>query len=476
MKRFIQGEHRTQSTLLPELLDDYVTEENPVRVVDVFVDNLDLLSLGFEGINPAVTGRPSYHPAVMLKLYIYGYLNRVQSSRRLEREAQRNVEVMWLIERLTPDFKTIANFRKDNGPAIINVCRQFVVVCKNLNLFADSLVTIDGSKFKAVNNRDKNFTKGKVEHRMKEIESSINQYLKDLETADRHELETKQPRVERLQQKIVKLKAQMKQLSEIKEKLNDAPDNQISLTDPDARSMRTRGSGMVGYNVQTAVDTQHHLIVDHEVSTNGNDRDQLFNMASKARSAMGVDQLTAIADRGYYKNTEILACDNADIKAVVAKSVTSTATAEGRFGKDDFIYDAKNDVYRCPADQILTRRTSYQERGETQHRYWTNECKNCPLKNQCTPGPERRVSRWENEAVLDEMQRRLDHFPEAMRIRRQTVEHPYGTIKSWMGAQHFQMKTIKHVATEMSLHVLAYNMKRVMKILGIIPLTMAMGA
>ena len=476
MKRFIQGEHRTQSTLLPELLDDYVTEENPVRVVDVFVDNLDLLSLGFGGITPAVTGRPSYHPSVMLKLYIYGYLNRVQSSRRLEREAQRNVEVMWLIERLTPDFKTIANFRKDNGPAIINVCRQFVVVCKNLNLFADSLVTIDGSKFKAVNNRDKNFTKGKVELRMKEIESSISQYLKDLETADRHEPETKQPRVERLQQKIVKLKAQMKQLSEIKEKLNDAPDNQISLTDPDARSMRTRGSGMVGYNVQTAVDTQHHLIVDHEVSTNGNDRDQLFNMASKARSAMGVDQLTAIADRGYYKNTEILACDNADIKAVVAKSVTSTATAEGRFGKDDFIYDAKNDVYRCPADQILTRRTSYQERGETQHRYWTNECKNCPLKNQCTPGNERRVSRWENEAVLDEMQRRLDQFPEAMRIRRETVEHPYGTIKAWMGAQHFQMKTIKHVATEMSLHVLAYNMKRVMKILGIVPLQMAMEA
>ena len=476
MKRYIQGEHRTQSTLLPELLDDYVAEENPVRVIDVFVDNLDLKQLGFEGMTPAITGRPSYHPSAMLKLYIYGYLNRVQSSRRLEREAQRNVEMMWLIERLTPDFKTIANFRKDNGPAITNVCRQFVVICKNLNLFAESLVTIDGSKFKAVNNRDKNFTKGKVEFRMKEIESSINQYLKDLETADRHEPETRRPRVERLQQKIAKLTTQMKQLSEIKEQLNDAPDNQISLTDPDARSMRTRDSGIVGYNVQTAVATKHHLIVDHEVSTDGNDRDQLFNMASKARDAMGVEQITAIADRGYYKNTEILACDNADIKAVVAKSVTSTATADGRFGKDDFIYDAKNDVYRCPADQILTRRTSYQQNGETQHRYWTNGCKNCPLKNQCTPGNERRVSRWDNEAVLDEMQQRLDHFPEAMRIRRETVEHPFGTIKFWMGAQHFLMRTLKHVATEMSLHVLAYNLKRVMKILGVIPLMMAMGA
>jgi transposase len=476
MKRFIQGEHRTQSTLLPEMLDDYVTAENPVRVIDVFVDNLDLKQLGFEGVTPAVTGRPSYHPAVMLKLYIYGYLNRVQSSRRLEREAQRNIELMWLIERLAPDFKTIANFRKCNGPAITNVCRQFVVICKQLNLFAESLVTIDGSKFKAVNNRDKNFTRGKVDFRMKEIESSINQYLKDMETADRHEPEVRQPRVERLQQKIARLKAQMAQLSEIKEQLNDAPDNQISLTDPDARSMRTRGSGIVGYNVQTAVDTRHHLIVDHEVSNDGNDRDQLFNMASKARNAMGVEQLTAIADRGYYKNTEILACDNADIKAVVAKSVTSTATAEGRFGKDDFIYDAKNDVYRCPADQILIRRTSYQERGETQYRYWTNECKNCPLKNQCTPGNERRVGRWENEAVLDEMQLRLDNFPEAMRIRRETVEHPFGTIKFWMGSQHFLMRSLKHVATEMSLHVLAYNIKRVIKIIGIMPLMQMMGA
>jgi transposase len=351
-----------------------------------------------------------------------------------------------------------------------------VVICKQLNLFAESLVTIDGSKFKAVNNRDKNFTKGKVDFRMKEIESSINQYLKDMETADRHEPEVRQPRVERLQQKISKLKAQMVQLAEIKEQLNDAPDNQISLTDPDARSMRTRGSGTVGYNVQTAVDTKHHLIVDHDVSMDGNDRDQLFNMASKARAAMGVEQLTAIADRGYYKNTEILACDNADIKAVVAKSVTSNATAAGRFGKDDFIYDAKNDEYRCPADKILIRRTSYQQNGETQHRYWTNECKNCPLKDQCTPGKERRVNRWENEAVLDEMQNRLDNFPEAMRIRRETVEHPFGTIKFWMGSQHFLMRSLKHVATEMSLHVLAYNIKRVIKIVGIIPLMQMMGA
>lgn len=476
MKRFIQGEQRTQITLLPEMLDDYITEENSVRVVDVFFDNLDLQSLGFEGATPAATGRPSYHPSVLLKLYVYGYLNRIQSSRRLEREAQRNVELMWLTGRLTPDFKTIANFRKDNGKAIRKVCSQFVVICKNLNLFADTLITIDGSKFKAANNREKNFTKGKVDLRMKEIESSINQYLKDLETADRQEPEIKQYRTERLQEKITKLRAQMKQLSAIKEQLNDAPDHQISSTDPDARSMRSRGSGVVGYNVQTAVDSKNHLIVAHEVSNEANDRDQLFNMASKARDAMGVEQLTVIADRGYFKNIEILACDNANIKAIVAKSVTSNATADGRFGKDDFIYDTKADVYHCPAGQQLIRRMTTIERGGTMHRYWTTVCKNCPLKSQCKPSKERRVTRWENEAVLDEMQKRLDQFPAAMRIRRETVEHPYGTIKSWMGAQHFQMKTLKHVSTEMSLHVLAYNMKRVMKIIGIDSLIMALEA
>ncbi|PRC90568.1 Transposase DDE domain [Solimicrobium silvestre] len=308
---------------------------------------------------------------------------------------------------------------------------------------------------------------------MKEIESSINQYLTELDTADRHEPEIKQARTERLHQKIAKLQTQMKQLAHIKEQLDDTPDNQLSQTDPDARSMRTRGSGIVGYNVQTAVDTKHHLIVAHEVSNDGNDRDQLFNMATQARDAMGVKELTAIGDRGYYKNTEILACDQANIKAIVAKSVTSNATSDGRFGKDDFIYDASNDVYRCPAGQQLIKRMTVVERGITSHKYWASGCKTCPLKSQCTPSPQRRVSRWENEAVLDEMQRRLDHFPQAMRIRRETVEHTFGTIKFWMGTQHFLMRTLKHVATEMSLHVLAYNMKRMIKIIGIAPLMQA---
>jgi transposase len=466
MKRFVQGASRTQGTLLPESLDDYVTDTNPVRVVDVFVDELDLGKLGFEGVDPAATGRPSYHPAVLLKIYIYGYLNRIQSSRRLERESQRNVELMWLTGRLMPDFKTIANFRKDNGKAIRSVCRQFVVLCQQLGLFSEALVAIDGSKFKAVNNRDRNFTSAKLQRRMEEIESSINRYLTDLDTADRQEPAVAQARAERLQDKIAALKDQMQALKEIEVRLNETPDKQISLTDPDARSMKTRGTGIVGYNVQTAVDAEHHLIVAHEVTNVGSDREQLSSMAKQARDAIGTHELTAIADRGYFKSDEILACHEAGIGVIVPKPVTSSATAHGRFSRADFIYDAKCDEYRCPAGERLARRCVTIAKGLSQHRYWSLNCQSCAMKARCTPGQERRVTRWEHEDILEAMQTRLDHAPEMMRVRRQTVEHPFGTIKSWMGASHFLTKTLERVSTEMSLHVLAYNLKRVMKLLG----------
>ena len=466
MGRFVQGENRTQSFLLPEALDDYVTDTNPVRVVDVFVDELDLHKLGFEGVEPALTGRPSYHPEVMLKIYIYGYLNRIQSSRRLEREAQRNVELMWLTGRLAPDFKTIARFRKDNGKAIRSVCRQFVVLCQRLDLFAEAVVAIDGSKFKAVNHRDRNFTSAKLERRMRDIESSIARYLEAMDTADRQEPAIAKARTARLQDKIAALKEQMRSLKEIEVQLNAAPDKQVSLTDPDARSMKTRGTGVVGYNVQTVVDTKHHLIVAHVVTNDGIDRDQLTSMAKLARTEMAVDKLTAVADRGYYKSEEILACHEAGISVFVPKTVTSSATAHGRFGKDDFIYNAQTNEYRCPAGERLIWRFSTVEHGLRISKYWSSNCQQCPLKGDCTPGPHRRVARWEHEAVLDEMQARLDQAPEMMRIRRQTVEHPFGTIKAWMGATHFLTRTIGRVSTEMSLHVLAYNMKRVIKLLG----------
>jgi transposase len=476
MKRFIEGESRTQSTLLPGCIDDYISDTNPVRVVDVFVDELDLGKLEFGGVDPAATGRPAYHPGVLLKIYIYGYLNRIQSSRRLEREAQRNVELMWLTGRLMPDFKTIANFRKDNGKAIRSVCHQFVVLCQQLGLFSESLVAIDGSKFKAVNNRDRNFTSAKLQRRMEEIESSINRYLVGLDSADRQEPAVAQAKTERLEGKIAALKAQMQALKEIEVRLNATPDKQLSLTDPDARSMKTRGSGIVGYNVQAAVEEKHHLIVTHEVTNIGIDRDQLSGMAKQARSAMGVQDLTAVADRGYFKSEEILACHEAGISAIVPKTETSNATAEGRFGKAHFIYDPKTDEYRCPAGQRLIWRFSRIENGLKLHRYWSSHCQGCKIKDKCTPSEQRRVSRWEHEAVLEAMQARLDQAPQSMRIRRQTVEHPFGTIKLWMGSAHFLTRTLDRVSTEMSLHVLAYNLKRVMKILGAGDLMQAMQA
>lgn len=474
MKRFIQGEHRGQSTLLPESLDDYVSDTNPVRVVDVFVDELDLVNLGFVGAIPADTGRPAYHPAILLKIYIYGYLNRIQSSRRLEREAQRNVELMWLTGRLMPDFKTIANFRKDNSKAIRGVCRQFVVLCQQLGLFGENLVAIDGSKFKAVNNRDRNFTSAKLKRRMEEIESSINRYLTALDAADRQEPTASEPSAVRLEEKIAKLKTQMKELKAIEIQLNESPDKQVSLTDPDARSMMTRGTGIVGYNVQTAVDTQNHLIVAHEVTNFGSDRDQLSSMAKQARDAMASETLAVVADRGYFKSEEILACHDADITAYVPKPMTSSAKADGRFNKDAFVYDATKNEYICPAGEALPWRVSSIEKGMNMHCYWSSKCQGCALKTQCTPSKNRRVRRWEHETVLEEMQRRLNDAPDMMRIRKRTVEHPFGTLKQWMGSTHFLTRKLVGVSAEMSLNVLAYNMKRVMSIIGTASLLKAM--
>ncbi|WKL50890.1 IS1182 family transposase [Pseudomonas kielensis] len=474
MKRFIQGEHRGQGTLLPESLDDYVSDTNPVRVVDVFVDELNLVSLGFDGAIPADTGRPAYHPAILLKIYIYGYLNRIQSSRRLEREAQRNVELMWLTGRLMPDFKTIANFRKDNSKAIRGVCRQFVVLCQQLGLFGENLVAIDGSKFKAVNNRDRNFTSAKLKRRMEETESSINRYLTALDAADRQEPTASEPSAVRLEEKIAKLKTQMKELKAIEIQLNESPDKQVSLTDPDARSMMTRGTGIVGYNVQTAVDTQNHLIVAHEVTNFGSDRDQLSSMAKQARDAMASETLAVVADRGYFKSEEILACHDADITAYVPKPMTSSAKADGRFNKDAFVYDATKNEYICPAGEALPWRFSSIEKGMNMHCYWSSKCQGCALKTQCTPSKNRRVRRWEHETVLEEMQRRLNDAPDMMRIRKRTVEHPFGTLKQWMGSTHFLTRKLVGVSAEMSLNVLAYNMKRVMNIIGTASLLKAM--
>ncbi len=476
MKRFVQGQERSQGTLFPTCLDDYISEDNPVRVIEVFVEALDLAVLGFDGVVPHATGRPAYHPAALLKIYIYGYLNRIPSSRRLEQETGRNLELMWLTGQLKPDHKTIARFRKDNGPAIQAVCRQFVGLCRKLNLFSQAAVAVDGSKFKAVNTRDKNFTPAKIRKRMEQVEASIARYLSALDTADRQESELAQAKAGRLKDKIAALKRQMQQFKELEQQVLAAPDQQISLADPDARAMATRGigTGIVGYNVQAAVDVQHHLIVAHEVTNSGSDRGQLSVMGQQAQIAMGTPRLTALADRGYYKGEDILACERAGITPYVPKTLSSSAKADGRFGKQDFIYHPEDDIYRCPAGERLTRRFDSVENGMVLHVYWTTCCERCALKEQCTTGKQRRIKRWEHEDVLDAMQERLDRTPDTTRLRRQTVEHPFGTIKAWMGATHFLTRTLERVRTEMSLHVLAYNLKRVLAILGSGPVLAAM--
>jgi len=479
MKRFIEGEDRRQATLLPDCLEDYVSEDNPVRVIEAFIEELDLAALGFGGVEPQATGRPAYHPATLLKLYLYGYLNRIQSSRRLERESQRNIELMWLTGRLMPDFKTIADFRRDNGPAIRAACTQFVTLCRKFNLFTQAVAAIDGSKFKAVNNRDKNFTRAKAEKRIAQVEASIARYLEALGRADREEGNIAEAKTSRLKDKIEGLRRQMQYLKEMGERVEAAPDKQVSLTDPDARSMATsgRGTGIVGYNVQVAVDTKHHLIVAHEVTNEGHDRTQLAKMGKKALDASGCAELTVLADRGYYNGEEVLALEGTGVLPCVPRTQTSNNPNRGLFSRLDFTYDAEHDRYTCPAGETLTKSAVRSDRREDMDHYRNlTACPACPLKPKCTPDKVKRVKRWEHEEVLDKMEARLDRLPEAMLIRRQTVEHVFGTLKAWMGSCHFLTKTLKNVRTEMSLQVLAYNMKRMIKMFGVKPLIRAIAA
>jgi len=468
MKRFIEGENRFQSTLFPESLEDYIAEDNSIRIVDAFVDKLKLKELGFDRAEPSDTGRPGYLPATMLKIYIYGYLNRIQSSRRLERESYRNVELIWLTGRLMPSFKTIADFRKDNRKAIRRVCTEFVGVCRALDLFSATLVAIDGSKFKAVNSRDKNFTRKSVKRRLQKTQANIDRYLAMLDQADQEEPEIREVTAAELKQKIASMEAKMDQLKAHEAEVEAHPDSQVSLTDPDARSMNKAGGGStVGYNVQTVVDSKHHLIATHEVTNEPSDRSQLGSMAGQAASALDTKALTVIADPGYYKGEEIVDCYDAEIKALVPKTDSSQSKAKGRYSKADFHYDAQHNEYICPAGQRLTYRFDSVEHGKTQWAYETNQCSSCPLQSQCTTSKAKRIKRWEKEEILDVADALLKQNPDAMRQRKQLVEHPYGTIKHWMGSTHFLMKRLPNVQAEMSLHVLAYNLTRAINVLGV---------
>ena len=468
MKRFIEGQDRSQSTLFPESLEEYIDEDNAVRVVDAYVDELDLFGMGFERVNPKATGRPGYHPSILLKLYIYGYLNRIQSSRRLEREAGRNVELMWLTGKLAPDFKTIADFRKDNGPAIQTACSQFVILCRELGLFARTMVAIDGAKFKAVNAREKNFTKGKLTRRIGQVAQSIERYLQSLDATDLQEGDAALEKTERLKEKISAMREKMTELQDLKDELIASPEKQISLTDPDSRAMATSTkAGMVGYNVQTVVDTEHHLIVAHEVTNIVSDKVQLTKMTRQGQAAIGRKDIEVFADRGYFSGDEIMATEALGAIPYVPKPYTSNARKVGRFGKHDFIYQPEDNSYQCPAGQKMSYRFTSVEHGKDMQVYWPDGCEVCALKAKCTTGKQRRIKRWTNEDITDAMLARLNALPEAMAIRRATVEHPFGTLKSWMGVTHFLSKRLKNVKTEMSLSVLAYNIRRMISMMGV---------
>ncbi len=470
MSGYIEGVDRSQATLFPDRLEDWIDDDNPVRVIDLFVDEIDLEKIGFLRTAPASTGRPGYRPSVLLKLFIYGYLNRVPSSRALEREAGRNVEVIWLTGRLAPDHKTIADFRRDNGSAIRKTCAQFVELCRRIGMLKGDCVAIDGSKFKAVNNRDKNFSKGKIASRTAHLIASIERYLDEMVRIDRQEEgEVRAEKIANLAQRCERIRQEIERLVDMGEALRESPDRQISLTDPDSRSMATsaKGSGFVGYNAQAAVETESHLIVAHEVINAGHDREQLSPMAKEAKAALGRDKIRAVADKGYFSGREILACHEDGVTATLPRPDTSGNRKKSMYVKADFAYEANVDVYRCPAGEALTYRYTTEEGGLVVRRYWTKACQTCPKKARCTTGQERRITRWEHEHLVDEMRDRMSRNPALMAVRRSTVEHPFGTIKAWMGATHFRMRTLKNVRTEMAFHVLAYNIKRMINMIGV---------
>lgn len=470
MGHFVEGADRDQASFLPARLEDYVSPDNPVRVIDAFVDELDLTELGFARVQPAATGRPGYAPGTMLKLYVYGYLHQLTSSRKLEREAGRNIELMWLMGKLVPDFKTIADFRHDNPDAIQIACQRFVAICRALGLVGGGMVAIDGSRLRAVNTHEKNFTKGKLARRKAHVKESIARYLAELEEADSAETGPATPRVDRLTERLAALRGRLGELEEIDRQLQAAPDEQISLTDPDARAMATGSDhrGVVGYNVQAAVDTKHHIVVANGVTNRGHDRSHLLEMAKAAQAEIGGSRMIALADRGYYEGEQIRSCAQAGIIPMVPKPNTSPAQARGFWGKPSFVYQPETDTYRCPTGQQLQKRFAREEGGKLISVYFNQKaCSACPSRPLCTAGKEKRIRRWEHEAVLDAMENRFEAMPDAMAVRRCTVEHVFGTIKGWMGATHFRTRGLKNVATETSLTILAYNIKRAIAVAGV---------
>ena len=466
----IAGADRAQMLLLPEAVEDYVGADNPVRFVDAFVDGLDLREAGFARVEAKATGRPGYAPADLLKLYIYGYLNRVRSSRRLEAETRRNIEVIWLVRSLRPDFKTIADFRRDNRAAFRAVFREFVVLCRGLDLFGRELLAVDGTRIKAVNNKDRNFTRGALATFIREADEKLAKYMKRLDEGDVDEERAggndRGRGGGKLAEKIAAIGARRDRHRALLDELDRTGENQISLTDPDARAMARMTKVGVGYNVQIAVDVKHQLIAEQEVSNQVLDLGLLAPTVEAAMATLGVERIEAVADRGYFKIEDLEACERAGVTAYVPKPVRGAAVREGFFPKEEFLYDAERDAFTCPGGQTLASRYESRSRGIVKIDYSNrNACKACALRPRCTR-TFRRVSRLENEAVLDRVAARLAARPGILDQRRQSVEHPFGTIKQWMQGA-FLMRRLENVRGEFSLTALAYNIRRAITLVGI---------
>lgn len=475
---YVEGKERRQAILFPDHLDDYVSEENPVRFVDAFVEAQDLVELGFRGAEPKEMGRPSYHPGLMLRLYIYGYLNNIRSSRKLEREARRNIELMWLMEMLTPDYRTIADFRKDNLEPIKKMCQEFTRLCKKMDMFGGELLGVDGSKFKADNSTERNYTKKKLEKLIDRTEQRIAKYLEELDEADREEdetAETKRVGVEELKERIEQLKKGREKHKQRQKNLEESGENQVSETDPDSRLMKTREGAAVCYNVQVAVDSKHKLIPAHEVTNAGSDRGQLANIAGQAKQAIGVENIDATTDMGYYDCEDVKRCEEQGITVYMQKPPLGEMNKKGMFSKEDFSYNAEKDVYVCPAGEELVNKGKGIEKCRPMKYYTTGACGSCVMKERCTDGAQRRIKRLVDEEVMERMAARVRAGPGKLRIRRALVEHPFGTIKRAMGQGYFLMRGKSKVGTEMSMTVMAYNMKRVMNIAGVRKMIEALG-
>jgi transposase len=465
---YIEGHAREQALLLPASVEDYVAADNPVRFIDAFVDDLDLGEAGFQRSQPKATGRPGYDPGDMLKLYLYGYLGRVRSSRRLEAEATRNLELIWLLRGLRPDYKTIADFRRDNRGAFKAVFRAFVVLCRKLDLFGRELLAVDGTRLKAVNNPGRNFSRDKLARYIAAADERIDGYLAELDAIDRGEDGHGPGRGEALATKIARVRERRQAQEAMLDQLTASGESQISLSDPDARAMVTGQKTIVGYNAQVAVDAKHKLIAWQHVTNAATDMGLLAGTARAAREALDVERIDAVADMGYYKGEDIEACEASGVTPYVARPERGSAVANGRFPKERFTYDPAADAYHCPGGRLLDTRYRSVARGHVSIQYSSPAaCAACSIRARCTGGRWRRINRWENEAVLERMARRLAARPGILNVRRETVEHPFGSIKQWMNQGAFLMRGLEKVRAEFSLTALAYNLRRAITIIGI---------